>query len=127
MGGTAVRAGAAIVTGGASELARKKPFQPGGSTSITGELTHAALGPYGSAALTAGSTAMNSTKAKPIPPLQAAKNLLANTADQEAAARQAASQRKRDYQNLGRSSTILTGPGGLVGTGSGSAKTLLGM
>lgn len=37
-----------------------------------------------------------------------------------------ASKRKKEFQNLGRSSTILTGPGGLAGSGSGASKTLLG-
>lgn len=34
--------------------------------------------------------------------------------------------RKKDFHNLGRSSTFLTGPGGLGGTGSGQQKTLIG-
>jgi hypothetical protein len=127
MGGTAVRAAVAIGTGGASELSRKKPFQPGGANDIKTLATQSALGPYGSTALTGANTYMASTAAKPIPPLQKIKTALAGGADIEAAARQAANQRKRDYQNLGRSSTLLTGPGGLGGTGSGSAKTLLGM
>jgi hypothetical protein len=47
-------------------------------------------------------------------------------AERERDARLAADRRRKDYQNLGRSSTILTGPGGLAGSGSGTAKTLLG-
>lgn len=40
--------------------------------------------------------------------------------------RLAADKRRKDFQNLGRSSTILTGPGGLAGSGQGQGKTLLG-
>lgn len=42
-------------------------------------------------------------------------------------ARIASEKRRKEFQNLGRSSTILTGPGGLAGSGSGQAKSLLGM
>lgn len=42
-------------------------------------------------------------------------------------ARLAADKRRKDFQNLGRSSTILTGPGGLAGSGAGQSKSLLGM
>lgn len=42
-------------------------------------------------------------------------------------ARLAADKRKKEFQNLGRSSTILTGPGGLAGAGAGKGKSLLGM
>lgn len=48
-------------------------------------------------------------------------------AEREREARVAASQRKKDYQDLGRSSTILTGGQGLGGSGVGVQKTLLGL
>jgi hypothetical protein len=48
-------------------------------------------------------------------------------AERERLARLEANKRRKEFQNMGRSSTILTGPGGLAGTGSGQAKTLLGM
>jgi hypothetical protein len=41
-------------------------------------------------------------------------------------ARLMADKRRKEFQNLGRSSTILTGPGGLSGSGSGQGKSLLG-
>ncbi len=41
-------------------------------------------------------------------------------------ARLAQQKRQRQYKDLGRSGTILTGPGGLSGSGSGQGKTLLG-
>ena len=41
-------------------------------------------------------------------------------------AQNAAAKRKSDYQNTGRSSTILTSPLGLPGVGQGASKTLLG-
>jgi len=41
-------------------------------------------------------------------------------------ARLMADRRRKEFQNLGRSSTILTGPGGLAGSGQGRGKTLLG-
>lgn len=41
-------------------------------------------------------------------------------------ARLAQDKRRKEFQNLGRSSTILTGPGGLAGSGAGASKTLLG-
>lgn len=42
-------------------------------------------------------------------------------------ARLAGDRRKKEFQNLGRSSTMLTGPGGLSGSGQGTSKSLLGM
>lgn len=47
-------------------------------------------------------------------------------AERDRQARLAASKRRKDFENLGRSSTILTGPGGLGGLGTGEQKTLLG-
>jgi len=47
-------------------------------------------------------------------------------AEREKDARLAAAKRKKDYQDLGRSSTILTGPLGLGSSGPGEQKTLLG-
>ena len=47
-------------------------------------------------------------------------------AQREKEARLAAARRRKDYQDMGRSSTILTGPGGLGGSGPGEQKTLLG-
>jgi hypothetical protein len=47
-------------------------------------------------------------------------------AERERDARVAAARRRKDFQNLGRSGTIITGPGGLTGSGPGAAKTLLG-
>ena len=41
-------------------------------------------------------------------------------------ARLMADRRRREFQNLGRSSTILTGPGGLAGSGAGRGNSLLG-
>jgi len=48
-------------------------------------------------------------------------------AERKKDARLAAARRKKDYQDMGRSSTILTSPGGLGGSGPGEQKTLLGM
>lgn len=45
--GTIVRAAAAVATGGTSELARKKPFQPGGSNDIKDLATQSAFGVAG--------------------------------------------------------------------------------
>lgn len=61
------------------------------------------------------------------PPANAATPNVAQTdAEKQVAARLAADQRQRSFQNLGRSSTILTGPGGLSGSGAGQSKSLLG-
>ncbi len=128
MGGTAsiaLRAGSAIVTGGASELARKKPFQPGGGTDLKGALLSSAVGPYGTAALAASGQKFDALKQTPFGKA-IAPAFENNQAQLERQAQAAANQRKRDYQNLGRSSTLLTGPGGLGGTGQGNSKTLLG-
>jgi hypothetical protein len=47
-------------------------------------------------------------------------------ADREREARNAAAKRRKEYQDMGRSSTILTGGQGLAGSGAGEQKTLLG-
>lgn len=49
-----------------------------------------------------------------------------SNAERQRQARVAASKRKKEFQDMGRSSTILTGPMGLGGSGSGEQKTLLG-
>lgn len=41
-------------------------------------------------------------------------------------ARVAEKKRRKEFENLGRSSTLMTGPGGLAGAGPGKGKTLLG-
>lgn len=125
MGSTIVRAAAATFTGGTSELARKKPFQPGGGTDLKGAITSAALGPYGTTALAASGTKIDTPGKTPITPQTIKPGM--NQDDIEQAAKDAANKRRREYTNLGRSGTILTGPGGLGGTGSGTAKTLLGL
>lgn len=51
---------------------------------------------------------------------------LSTPQESEAEAVRAAQQRKKDYANLGQSSTILTGPGGLGSSGQSGQKTLLG-
>lgn len=61
MASTATRVGAAVATGGTSELARKKPFQPGGGG---GNLVDAALGPYGAAVLEGGKALGDAMKPK---------------------------------------------------------------
>lgn len=126
MGGTALRTIAAVTTGGASELARKKPFQPGGGTDLKGAALSSALGPYGTGVAAAGGIKIDTaSQSAPITPQPIKPGMTQN--EIEALAREAAAQRKKDYQNLGRSSTILTGPGGLGGVGAGTGKTLLGM
>ena len=124
MGGTVVRAGAAVLTGGTSELAREKPFQPGGGTSVKGALASAALGPYGTGLAAAGGLKID-TPAKVTQPNAPVKPGMTD-AERERLAAQARDKRRKDFQNLGRSSTILTGPGGLTGSGPGEQKTLLG-
>ncbi len=128
MGGTAIRAIAAVTSVGGSELLRDKPFQPGGSNKIgASTFVPGASAVYGAGRLTGqklpgdpvdntAATGPGTVAAKPGMS-EAEKTRLAN---------QAASQRRKDYANLGRSSTILTGPGGLGGTGAGQQKTLLG-
>jgi hypothetical protein len=122
--GTIVRAVTAISTGGASELLRKKPFQPGGGTDLKGALTSSALGPYGSGALAAGGSKIDTPTAAPIvdTPVKPGQT----DAERERDARVAAARRRKDYQGLGRSGTMISGPGGLTGSGPGTAKTLLG-
>jgi len=44
----------------------------------------------------------------------------------EAQAQRASQQRRKDYANMGRSSTIMTGPGGLSSSAQPVQKTLLG-
>jgi hypothetical protein len=120
-----MRAIAAVTTGGASEFLRKKPFQPGGGTDLKGAILSSAAGPYGSGILAGtGQKIDTASQSTPVSPL--AKPGM-TPAEMQQLANNAANQRRSDYANLGRSSTILTGPGGLGGTGSGTAKTLLGM
>lgn len=70
MGGvvnTLARAGTAFMTGGFSELARKKPFQPGGDDG--GNVLKAAVGPYATAAMVATESGKDSITPKiPDPP-----------------------------------------------------------
>ena len=44
----------------------------------------------------------------------------------EREARVEAAKRRKQFEDVGKSSTILTGPGGLSGSGAGTPKTLLG-
>jgi hypothetical protein len=143
MGSTAQIVGrvtAGIATGGASEAIRaaSKPIGRAvgvdkryvdiglnyGRDAIAGATTDMAVQPNNALA-TAGArlaeapAAAAPAQTDPVKPGQ-------TDAERERDARLAADRRKKDYQNLGRSSTILTGPGGLAGSGSGTAKTLLG-
>lgn len=124
MGETVVRAVTAIGTGGASELLREKPFQPGGNTSLKGALTSLAVGGLGTGVLAASGTKIDQAKNAPIV-AQAVKPGMTDD-ERERLARIARDQRRKEFQNLGRSGTMLTGPGGLTGSGPGAAKTLLG-
>lgn len=117
MGGAA-RIVTAVATGGLSEIARpvgkatgvdKRLIDPLGTAVSTGL---AAVGVKDKAA----SSAITPQTVTPF----------MTDAEREREARLAASQRRKDYQDMGRSSTILTGPGGLGGTGAGQQKTLLG-
>jgi hypothetical protein len=123
--GTIVRAVTAVSTGGVSELARKKPFQSGGGTDLRGAVTTAALGPYGAGVSAASGTKID-TPVKSAPIIDTPVKPGQTDADREREARVAAARRRKDFQNLGRSGTIITGPGGLTGSGPGAAKTLLG-
>lgn len=112
-----------IVTLGASELVQKKPFQPwhGSDTTLGGYGRFAADPVHG---LVKG---LGRLTKRPSPPaLPTIPDNSAQQAEAQLQARNAAARRRKEFQNLGRSSTLLTGPGGLGGTGAGEQKTLLG-
>lgn len=97
MGSTVTRAISAVATSGVSEVARKKPFQPGGGG---GNLVAAALGP-GGAALDEGLKAVNKPPSLPEP---TAAPTVADKAAQEAVAESA----RRRSRARGFRSTILS-------------------
>jgi hypothetical protein len=113
--GAATRILAAVSTVGGSELLRDKPFQPGGKNPTLINSVIPAL-------LVNDKLKGSASSADAVDPAKPGQT----DAERERDARLAADRRRKDYQNLGRSSTILTGPGGLAGSGSGTAKTLLG-
>lgn len=116
-----------MFTGGFSEFARKKPFQPGGGTSLKGAAIGTVLGPYGSAVTSASGTKID-TPSQTDTPVNVNRALKPRNTDVEhlREARNVASRRRKEFQNVGRSSTLLTGSGGLTGSGPGEQKTLLG-
>lgn len=129
--GTATRIVAAVATGGTSEAARAVGkatgydpalFNPLGATTDPSKTfktltdTNRPITEFGR---TTPSSSAAVDPAAPVTPGQ-------TDAERERDARLAADKRKKDFQNLGRSSTIITGPSGLLGQGIGQKKTLLG-
>lgn len=133
--GSATRIISAIVTGGGSELARatvqgakKIPGVKDVTNPVDKALSGVGLDTASlSSPLNAASKIAQGAVDTASPAADAVVTKPGQTdAERERDARLAADKRKKDYQNMGRSSTILTGPGGLAGSGSGTAKTLLG-
>lgn len=120
--GQVTRIAMGVVTAGASELFQKKPFQPWErSDPSLGAIGRFATDPIHGLAKAAGRL----TK-RPSPPQLLDTAPSPQVAEAQVQARNAAARRRKEFQNLGRSSTLLTGPGGLGGTGAGEQKTLLG-
>lgn len=134
----------AVQTAGASEAIREGSKAAGKAIGVDPVLVEqgATLGRTGST-LSVNNTLLGNTVETPLnkgaevagafapdvaPPTDTTpKTDFQTDADREREARLAREKRKRQFQNLGRSSTILTGGGGLVGQGAGSSKSLLGL
>jgi hypothetical protein len=115
--GSAARIITAVLTGGTSEVAR----EAGKQTGIDPRIINPLAAGYDKGLATVGVKDKSHTA---LTPQLAKPGMTQDEIDREA--RLARDQRRKDYQNLGRSGTILTGPGGLGGTGTGEQKTLLG-
>lgn len=106
------------------------PYVGAVGAAATGYGAASALGASsGTAALVGGAASQAALKLNSTASPSATPDLLAPPIPKQNSvedARKAARQRRRDYQDLGRSSTILTGPSGLGGMGPGGQKTLLG-
>ena len=102
VGGTLLRAATATVTGGFSELAREKPFQPGGSNNPKELATQSALGVSGGAGA-AGAKGLSLTP----PPVDTSAIDIANKAKEAANAVQTADAEGRRARAAKRQSSVL--------------------
>ena len=118
------RVGVGLATFSLSELAQKKPFQQWkkseGAGSL-GDFGKFGVDPFHGLAKGVGRLAKKPSH-NPLTP-----DTFMADAERQRLATAAAARRRKEFQNMGRSSTILTGPGGLGGVGAGEQKTLLGM
>lgn len=107
VGGTLLRAATATVTGGFSELAREKPFQPGGKNDPKTLVTQSALGGLGTVADKAtGSNVVNTVNPRP-PDIDTSAIDIANKAKEAANAVQTADAEGRRARNAKRQSSVL--------------------
>ena len=106
-GGTILRAVSAVGTGGGSELARDKPFQPGGRNDPKMLLTHAALGAVGPAIDKATGSHVTNFLAPEPPHVDTAAIDVANKAKAAADAVQTADAEGRRARAAKRQSSVL--------------------